>query len=362
MRYIILSLLFVLSLTACDNKQEQPLKNEKTTIKIGASFPLTGNMAGIGNAGYKALQASINDANKNSKNKFNYELIVENDQMDPKQISAIANKLLYVDKVDAIVSYFSVAGRIVAPLAAKNKIINFTCGFGNDVLQSKYNFQNFLTIEAENEAIVQFLKKNKISKVDLIYQNVGAGQEFLAHLVKTLDDNAISYTVQNFNKGERDYNILVSKCKNRNSQAILIYAFEPEADILTNELKRQNVNKILIYNDSIPMANNYTMYEGSYNIGSKATSEMQKEAWGLKEQNAAYSIYLYDIGSQIIYGFEQASKDGEKPTANQVSDTLLSKTRYHGVVGDYTLDKKGQFHSKAEISIVKNGQLVVIEN
>lgn len=124
MKKIILGLLLLLSLNACDNKQENT-PGEKAIIKIGASFPLTGNMAGVGNAGYKALQASINDANKNPDNKFNYELIVENDQMDPKQISSIASKLFYVDKVDAIVSYFSVAGRIVAPLAAKNKVLNF---------------------------------------------------------------------------------------------------------------------------------------------------------------------------------------------------------------------------------------------
>lgn len=110
------------------------------------------------------------------------------------------------------------------------------------------------------------------------------------------------------------------------------------------------------------MANDYAIYEGSYNIGSRVASEQQKKAWGLEGQNAAYSLYLYDIGNQIIYGFEQASENGERPTTDKVSDTLLSKANYQGAAGSYILDKTGQFHSKAETSIVKNGQLVVIED
>lgn len=108
---------------------------------------------------------------------------------------------------------------------------------------------------------------------------------------------------------------MVTKIKNNDSQAVIIYAFEPEADILTKEFNQQQVDKLIVYNDSVPMTNDYSIYEGKYNIGSKATSEQQKEDWGLKEQNAAYAVYLYDIGNQIIDGFENASEYGEIPTS-----------------------------------------------
>ena len=300
----------VLALIACkeEKKDVKEVKeaNVKLSIRIGASFPLTGNMASIGNAAQKALVAAINDVNKNPKNKYYYQLILENDQMDPKLINNVANKFFYQDAVHVIVSYFSVANRIVAPMAAQNKIINFMFGFGDDSLQSKYNFQNFLTVDAENDAIVEFFKKHDIKNVDLVYQNIGAADEFLKPLLPKLDAENIAYKVHRFNKGERDFAILVSKIKESSSQAVFVYAFEPEADILTKEIRQQEVDK-------------------------------------------------------IVDAYENVVTNNEIPTADEISDYLHEHEVYNGLAGDYKLDAKGQFHSKGQITVVNDGQLKIEE-
>ena len=143
MKKLLCILCMVLSLVACDKKDENP--TNKPVVKIGASFPLTGNMASIGNAAHKALIAAIKDENTTPDNKYYYKLIVEDDQMEPKLINNAANKLIHGDKVDVIISYFTAAGRIIAPMATKNKTLNFNYSFDGGILQSKYNFQNILT-------------------------------------------------------------------------------------------------------------------------------------------------------------------------------------------------------------------------
>ena len=361
MKKVLLGLVLALGLAACGEKAEAPKENEKPVVKIGASFPLTGNMSAIGNAAHMALQASIDDVNKNQNNKYHYELIVENDQMDPKQINSIAHKFIHNDKVNVIISYFSVAGRIVAPLAAQNKIINFNFGFGDDVLQSRYNFQNFLTVDAENTAVLEFLVQKNVKNVDLIYQNIGAADEFLEPLKNKLDENNITYSVHRFNKGERDFNILVSKIKESQSNAVFIYAFEPEADILTSAIRQQNVSKIIAYNDGLPMTNNYQLYEGYYNIGSLLTPQQYEQEWKLEGKNSAYAIYLYDTGKIIAEAFENTKSENKIPTADEVSQYLLNKLSYSGIITNYKIDKKGQFHSKGQTTIVKDGKLVKIE-
>lgn len=362
MKKWLLSLCMVLALVACkEEKKEASQAEAKPVIKIGASFPLSGNMASIGNAAHKALVASINDVNAESDNKYHYELLVENDQMDPKIVNNIANKFIFSDKVNVIMSYFSVAGRVVAPLAVRHQIINFNTGFGNDTLQSKYNFQNFLTLEAENEAVIDFLTKKKVTNVDLIYQNIGAADQFLAPLQKMLETKGIAYTIHRFNKDERDFAILVSKIKNSPSQAVFIYAFEPEADILTKEFRQQELNKIIAYNDGLPMTINYDLYEGYYNVGSIVTPTEYQKAWGLEGQNAAYSVYLYDTGKIIAEAYENAPTTNKIPTSDEVSAYLHSKSEYRGIVGTYRLDDKGQFYSKGETTIVKNGKQTAIE-
>lgn len=358
MKKLLLSICMLLALLACKDEQKNTAAEAKPVVKIGASFPLSGNMASIGNAAHKALTAAVKDVNARPDNKYFYELLVENDQMDPKLVNNIANKFIFQDKVNVIMSYFSVAGRVVAPLAVQHKIINFNTGFGDDTLQSKYNFQNFLTLEAENEAVIDFLTQKNVTAVDLIYQNIGAADQFLAPLQKMLEARGIAHTVHRFNKDERDFAILVSKIKNSPSQAVFIYAFEPEADILTKEFRRQELDKIIAYNDGLPMTTDYALYEGYYNIGSVLTPPEYQKAWGLEGQNAAYAAYLYDTGKIIAEAYENAPTTSEIPTSDEIADYLHCKPEYTGVVGTYRLDAKGQFHSKGETTIVKDGKQV----
>jgi len=360
MKKLLLILCCVLALNACKDEEKKSV-NTKPVVKIGAGLPLSGNMASIGNAAHKALAASLQDVNQNPNNKYHYELIADNDQMDPKLINNVAHKLIYQDKVNVIISYFSVASRIVAPLAAKNKIINFMVGFGSDSLISPYNFQNFLTVDAENEAFVDFLKTRQVQNVDLIYQNIGAADEFLVPLLPKLEAESITYTVHRFNKGERDFKMLISKIKDSASGAVFIYAFEPEADILTQEIRNQNIKKWVAYNDGLPMTNNYTVYEGYYNIGSIMTPENYRKAWGLENQNAAYAVYLYDMAKIITDAYENVPTQYSVPTSDEISTYLHSQKTFFGIIGKLVLDAQGQFHSKGQTTIVKNGKLITEE-
>ena len=356
MKKLLCVLCMALSLVACDKADEN--STNKPVVKIGASFPLTGNMASIGNAAHKALTAVIDEANANQQNKYFYKLTVENDQMEPKTINIIASKFIYQDKVDVIISYFSGAGRIIAPMAAKTKTLNFSFGYDDVVLQSKYNFQNFLTGEDENIAVVDFFKSKSVKSVDLVYQNIGAADQLLKSLVKDLETAKIKYTVQRFNKGEIDFKVLVSKLKQSEADAVFIYAFEPEADILTREFRAQDLNKIIAYSDGLPMTNDYALYEGYYNVGSFVTPDDLKKKWELDGQNAAYSAYLYDTGRIIVDAYENAETTNTIPSSDEISKYLLSRENYSGVVGEYKLDERGQFHSNGQTTIVKDGKLI----
>ena len=71
MKKILISLCMVLALVACKEEKKNTAKVEaKPVIKIGASLPLTGNMAYIGNSAQKSLQMALDKWNaKNTKYK-----------------------------------------------------------------------------------------------------------------------------------------------------------------------------------------------------------------------------------------------------------------------------------------------------
>lgn len=362
MKKIVNLLLFLILLTvsACEKKEETPV--DKLVVKIGASLPLSGNMSMVGNAAYKALVAAISEANANPENKLHYQLIAEDDQMNVQMINNIAHKLIFTDKVNAIFAYFSAGVKVIAPLAAQNNVINFNVSYSDSALISPYNFQNFLTNQAEAEALVNFMKKRNLSSVTLLFQNIGAADDIIDKLLPLFEQEKITSHIERFNKGERDYKILINKVKNNEDGIIMIYAFEPEADLITKEINLQKINKIIVYTDGLPMTQNYEIYEGYYNVGSVLASDDLMKRMGLRNDNQAYSVYLYDSAKILINAFEKSYlNNGLIPSADDVSAMLHSQKRYDGEVGRYILDDKGQFHSSGVTLQVKDGKFVTIE-
>ena len=56
--------------------------------------------------------------------KYNYEIIFEDNQMITSKTAVIENKLININKVDVISSFFSAHGFVVAPIAEKHKIFH----------------------------------------------------------------------------------------------------------------------------------------------------------------------------------------------------------------------------------------------
>ena len=71
MKKLLLSLCVLLTIASCDNKKEETPADGKPVVKIGASLPLSGDMAETG----KNLQAAMSLALKDeqSKQKLKYE-------------------------------------------------------------------------------------------------------------------------------------------------------------------------------------------------------------------------------------------------------------------------------------------------
>ena len=173
------------------NQPKPTVSGAKPVIKIGAVLPLTGNMADTRNASLKAMITAIEDENSNHDNKFLYELIVEDYGFKTQHVFAITNKLLSSDKVKAIINLYSVAGKVIAPLAASEKIIHIDLSYSKEVLRSKYNFQGYVDANDVAKAIATFSAKNNFKTISLIVQNIAAGDETLGFLEPKLQEKGI---------------------------------------------------------------------------------------------------------------------------------------------------------------------------
>ena len=334
----------------------------KPVVKIGAMFPLTGNMAESGESSSKALVKAFEDANANPANRLHYELLVDDDQADPRRAQVIMNKYFAIDKVNVISTFYSMPARVVAPEATRRQIVHFNCSYSDDILQSKYNFQNFISLKAEAQGIVDFLKAKKVESVSLFFENLGAADYLLNDLTAMLKETGIAYELDRFMPGERNFNISVGRLKRADTQALVVLSFNPELDIIAKEIRLNQIDKIVAFAGNIQMSQHVELFEGMYNIGSVDMPDDLRKHIGFKEDdNTAFATYLYDTGNIIVGAFEKAYNGKEIPSGEEIADTILSQRHYKGEVGDYTLDDNGQFNSRIETTVVKNGKFERVE-
>ena len=93
MKKVLLSLLMATSLVACGEKTKAPATPEKPTIKIGATLHLSGNQAHIGNSAKNVLNM-VMDKWQQRDTKYNYQIIFEDDMVQPKQAALNTNKFI----------------------------------------------------------------------------------------------------------------------------------------------------------------------------------------------------------------------------------------------------------------------------
>ena len=295
MKKWLLSLCMVLALTACDNKKEETQANAKPVIKIGAILPLSGDLAVWGNSEKQGLMLAQENLPEGLRNK--YELVIEDSSNANKNIQHIAQKMISVDKVDAIITMFDPAANIVGPMATTNKIIHFGQSWFPQYVTDEYNYNVYADMREEARLIAEYLAQKGIKKVYLFTVNqtgfIG-GTDILKQL---LEKREIEYQETNFNFGQTDFRTDIVKAQSFEAEAYIIGAFAPEADILTKQLKQINGEDIIITGLDLGLnIANRRLYKGSV-FGSPAIPENSF----LSAYNTKYDDENYLFGATVGY-------------------------------------------------------------
>jgi branched-chain amino acid transport system substrate-binding protein len=186
------------------------VKDSRPVIKIGVSAPLSGGVAFIGEGMKNSFELALDEINSKDT-KFKYELIYEDDAMDPKKASTIAQKFINVDKVDALITISSGPGNVVAPLAQENKILHVSSASDSNVAKGEYNFLHWTPPTEENRVLVEELQRRKITKIAIMEQNQQGVVAIVDDLKKKLDGTNIEIvSEEKFNFGETDFKTMLA--------------------------------------------------------------------------------------------------------------------------------------------------------
>jgi len=338
----------------------------RPVVKIGATLPLTGNMADVGLSGKQALNMAF-DKWKNQNTKYKYELIIEDDSLDPKKVAMIVNKFVNIDHVSAVLSMFSTGANVTSPITNKAKIIHVTCSYGSQPAEGFYNFNNHTQYDENARALISELKKKNIKTISLFTQNNIGSLQQAEVLTDMLGKNGIKILAnETFNPDVKDFRIIIEKALRHGKPDIFWFSglspstliFAKNLKEITGEMKLTTINDFTKYADKTP-------FDGLWFVESAYGTDdfVKKFAKENKSEPLNCGSNMYDNLDMLIWAFENtAPREGEViPNNDDVVKTLHSIKNWSGAIGDISIDEAGIVQSNAQVKIIKNGNVEIVK-
>lgn len=358
MKKWLLSLCMVLALVACKDEKKE---NAKPVIKIGVVDALSGKYAENGQNVRQAIEfAKQNFASSGIK----FEFVFEDYGYESKRAATAANKLINSDRVDALISWSSMAGNVVSPIADRAKMVHFAICNDDRVAEGKYNFTHFTPSQVLAEKLVKQIEEKNAKKVALFAVYQPALQKHTDEVERTLKEKGITTERFNFSMDNLDFDLMLEKAQQHHFDVWYLCALPPSLDIFLKTFFQKKIDVPLVAIDSLLFAQDKTLVEGMKFVttpdGDKALLEKLTATNGSTNY---FSVgYAYDVANLLMTAYtELYNKNKKVPSSDEVADYLLSLKGYVGAVGELTIDKNGIVMSPAVVKQMQNGKPVEIE-
>ena len=338
----------------------------KPVIKIGASLPLTGDNAHLGESVRDAMILAKDGLPSDTK--FDYEIIFEDDGLEPKKAAIATNKLISVDKINALVSLNSSTGSVISPITEQNKVIHFGIASAQKIADGDYNFIHETPPVEHARLMAEELKKRGVKTIALFNLNHAGALEINDRLKEKLSEAGIAVVFEDIaDFGETDFRTAIAKAKATNADMYYVLFYSPEIDILTKQMRESGIKANITSIQGFGISTDISLYEGLWYVDSADTSEgfneKFKARFGKEPQWGASNAY--DIVNILVQGFETATVapdviDG-KPTQEAVVNAI-HKVSFDGMKGKISIDDKGVVFSPATVKIIKDGKPVALDS
>jgi branched-chain amino acid transport system substrate-binding protein len=326
-------------------------KKEANEIRVGAAGPLTGDMAVFGADQLNGMKLAVEEWNAKGGILGKKVVIVEgDDQRDPKQAVAAANKLVN-DGVVGVVGHFNSNCSIPAS-AIYNKagIPEISHGSTNP----KYTDQGFDNVfrvcgrdDQQGKVAADFtVNVLKAKKIAVLHDKTTYGQGLADEFRKGLGNKAEVVIYEGIGVGEKDHSPVVTKVKALNPDLVFFGGIYVEAGLLIKQFKAVGGTAPFIGGDGI-MSEELVKIGGPATDGTFATfgpdTKESPSAKGFNDnyrkkfgEPGVYSVYAYDATNILLQAIHQTgATDGKKviPAIHAID--------YTGALGHIQFDAKG---------------------
>ena len=349
-------------------------KESGDTIKVGANFELTGNVANYGNATLEGLQLAIDEANEaGGINGKKIELVSVDDKSEAAESINAATKLISDDDVKVIVGP-ATTGLVLAETQtatdAKVPIIA-PCATSPEATVENgkvkpYVFRSCFIDPQQGEVMATFAAKELKAKTAVIYvDNSSDYSKNLGKVFKEKFEAAGGKVVMEeaFLQKDQDFKATLTKLKTANADVMFVPAYYEEVGKIVKQAREMGINSAILGTDGwddtkvVDIAGadalNNTFFSTHY---SEKDAEVQGFIEAYKKKfNRAPNVFAalgYDAGKMLVDALKRAgSGDTEK-----IREALEATKDLKVGTGTISMDKNHNPIKTAVILEMKNGE------
>lgn len=352
---------------------------EDIVVKIGHVAPLSGPQAHYGKDNENGARMAIDDLNakgvKIGGKTAKFELASEDDAADPKQGTAVAQKLCDA-KVNGVVGHLNSGTTLpAAKIYDACGIPEITPAATNptySTLGYKYAFRDIANDNALGAGMAMLAKSSGAKTIAVIDDRTAYGQGVAEVFRERAVKEGLKLVSQQYtNDKATDFMAILTGIKAANPDVIFYGGMDAQAGPMLRQLAQLGIKSKFMGGDGIctqklielsgnspALANTYCA-EGGLSIQKMPGGQAWKKRYDAKYpgQFQIYSPYVYDAVMVLADAMERAGSSDPK-----VYGPLLSKTNYKGVTTTITFTSTGELtHPAITISNYKGGKKVALD-
>ncbi len=342
-------------------------KNDNDAIKIGAIFPITGDLAQYGEYGMRGMEIALQEFKEDHPG-VNVTIIVEDDKGQPKTAGIAVRKLRDVDGVDMIIgSMASGLTLSVAPEMEKSKIVMMapTSTASEITNAGDYIFRTCVSDAYEGACMAEYIQEHFANNnIGVVYINNDYGVGLKKNFVDKCRELGIPISYETgYDPNTNDFRTIISNLKSKGIDLIYLVAQKEQVEFFT-QCKQLNykpqitastmlededlINRLGSFMDGALYT--YRSYDPTRqdSVVTRFISDYQKR-YGITPEY--YAASTFDATKVCLY-----SQFEYKKTGLSLKDYLYTIKELPGVMGTIEFDKNGDVTQGFSIKTIKDGK------
>ncbi len=335
-------------------------------VKIGHAGPISGGIAHIGKDTENGVRLAIEDLNAQGLviggKKIKFELAAEDDAGDPRQATAVAQKLCD-QKVAGLVGHLQSGTSIpAASVYSKCDLPNITASASNPDLTKpgyKTTFRLIANDNALGAALAVFAADTlKLKNVAVIDDRTAYGQGVANVFKATAKQKGMNVVAEEFtNDKATDFMAILTSIKNKKPDAVFYGGLDAQAGPMLRQLVQLGLGNVKFFGgDALcteklpelagksPALVNVTCATGGASVDKMQGGAEWKKRYDAKfpGQFQIYSPYAYDAAMVLADAMKRANSVDPR-----VYTPFIGKTQFKGVTANIAFTPKGELTTPA---------------